>query len=228
MRNGRNGRRERQKVRVRDAKTSTSNAVSGNPQRTPRSGNPSYGGYEYQVLVTIWAALDLILAKQATLEVHNDVLNLREVHCAILTQLDLRLGPAACLSCYPTLIVRPERRVSLAGGRPVRVSAGAPGSRLRTAEEIPTSERSVESLEEREQGSGPQHQVKAAASSEYQPKGDREGRAAHDTAKATDSFMGPECETGPPRGSGQRHVFKARCGTGETLPGNRVGCRPNA
>lgn len=34
--------------------------------RTRLPGNPSYGGYEYQILVTIWAALDLILAKQLT------------------------------------------------------------------------------------------------------------------------------------------------------------------
>lgn len=34
--------------------------------RTRLPGNPSYGGYEYQILVTIWAALDLILAKLLT------------------------------------------------------------------------------------------------------------------------------------------------------------------
>ena len=32
-----------------------------------------------------------------------------------------------------------------------------------------------------------EHKVKAAASSDYQPKGVRDGRAAHDTAKAIDS-----------------------------------------
>lgn len=34
--------------------------------RTRFPGNPSYGGYEYQILVTIWAAIDLILAKLLT------------------------------------------------------------------------------------------------------------------------------------------------------------------
>ena len=49
------------------------------------------------------------------------------------------------------------------------------------------AERSVESLEVwREQNRGPQHEVKLAASSNYQPKGVREGRAAHITAKAKD------------------------------------------
>jgi len=36
-------------------------------------------------------------------------------------------------------MVRPERRVVLAGGSPVRVSAGAPGSRLQTGGEILSS-----------------------------------------------------------------------------------------
>jgi hypothetical protein len=90
-------------------------------------------------------------------------------------------------------MVRPERRVSLTGESPVRVSAGAPGSRPQSKEEIPKAERGVKSLEEREQGSGPQQApVNAAASSDYQPKGVREGRAAHVTAKATDSSLGPE------------------------------------
>ena len=56
-------------------------------------------------------------------------------------------------------------------------------------EEIPLSERSVESLEEREQGSGPESKVNAIASTDDQPKGVREGRAAHITAKATDSSL---------------------------------------
>ena len=34
--------------------------------------------------------------------------------------------------------------------------------------------------------------MNAKASSNYQPKGVREGRAAHDTAKATDSILGSE------------------------------------
>ena len=54
-------------------------------------------------------------------------------------------------------------------------------------------ERSVESLEvERERNCGPQHEVKLAASSKYQPKGVRDGRAEHVTAKATDSGLESE------------------------------------
>src|SRR3990167_5261292 len=42
-------------------------------------------------------------------------------------------------------MVRPVSRVSPAGGSPVPVSAGAPGSRPRAAGEIPTPERGIES-----------------------------------------------------------------------------------
>jgi len=116
-------------------------------------------------------------------------------------------------------MVRPERRVPLTGESPVRVSAGAPGSRPQFRKEILWAERGVKSLEEREQGSGPQPQVNAAASTDYQPKGVREGRAAHVTAKATDSSLDRnDCWTSP--GYGRWHVSRVGCGTGETLPGS--------
>ena len=53
-------------------------------------------------------------------------------------------------------MVRRESCISLAGASPVRTSSGTLGSRLREWEEIPVSERSVKSLEKREQRSGPQ------------------------------------------------------------------------
>ena len=85
-------------------------------------------------------------------------------------------------------MVRPERRNVLAGESPVRVSADAPGSRPQPPAEMPRAERGVKSLcHRREQRSGPQLKVNAAASSDYQPKGDWEGRAGHVAAKATDS-----------------------------------------
>jgi len=60
---------------------------------------------------------------------------------------------------------------------------------------MPEAERGVKGLFWRERGSGPQLYVNAAAPSQYQPKGVREGRAAHATAKATDSArLGPERE----------------------------------
>jgi hypothetical protein len=90
-------------------------------------------------------------------------------------------------------MVRPERRVVLAGESPVRVSAEAPGSRSQSRGEIRPAERDVKSPCKRgEQTSGPQHKVNAAASSYSQPKGVREGRTAHVTAKATDSTRDSE------------------------------------
>ena len=55
------------------------------------------------------------------------------------------------------------------------------------------AERSVESpsFKEGEQTSGPQQSVNAIASTNYQPKGVREGRAAHVTAKAIDKVGKP-------------------------------------
>jgi len=111
-------------------------------------------------------------------------------------------SPRPLLLRYAPPMVRPDeaagigpavsRCIDLAGGSPVRVSAGAPGSRPRFVGEIQRAERGVGSLRERgEQESGPQR-VNAAASSDYQPKGDWEGRAGHVTAKATDSVLDPE------------------------------------
>jgi len=57
--------------------------------------------------------------------------------------------------------------------------------------EIPGAERCVESLFGGSEGAG-RNKVNASASSDYQPKGVREGRAAHVTAKATHSVPAPE------------------------------------
>ena len=88
-------------------------------------------------------------------------------------------------------MVRPERRVVRAGESPVRVSAGAPGSRLQPGGEIRPDRAECQKplCKEGEQTSGPQQLVNAAASSDYQPKGVWESRAAHVTAKATDNIL---------------------------------------
>ncbi len=73
---------------------------------------------------------------------------------------------------------------SPAGESPVPVGAGAPGSRLPRAEEIPSAKRSVESPIAGSNEAG-RNQLKAVqASSDYQPKGDWECRAGHVAAKA--------------------------------------------
>ena len=91
-------------------------------------------------------------------------------------------------------MVRPESYSGLAGASPARVIAGEPGSRPQRPGEILARRvgRQEPGIHPGEQGRGPQHQVNVAASSDYQPKGALEGRAAHVTAKATDSPLVPE------------------------------------
>jgi len=103
-------------------------------------------------------------------------------------------------------MVRPEevdmvsafRCTGPAGASPVRVSAGAPGSRHQYTGEISYAKRCVESLEVGGSEGAGRNKVNASASSDYQPKGVREGRAAHFTAKATHSVSVPERTLGLP------------------------------
>ena len=96
--------------------------------------------------------------------------------------------------CYNFGMACPERRVVLAGESPVRENAGVPGSRLQSGGEIRPSRAECQKpfKKEGEQTSGPQQSVNAIASTNYQPKGVWESRAAHVTVKATDSISGPE------------------------------------
>jgi hypothetical protein len=83
-------------------------------------------------------------------------------------------------------MVRPVSCVNLAGASPVRVITGEPGSRPRPRPERTAAERGVTSLCGGSKAAG-RNRVNATASTDYQPKGVREGRAAHVTAKAIDS-----------------------------------------
>jgi len=98
------------------------------------------------------------------------------------------VGPQGAVDRY---MVRPERRNVLAGESPARVSAGAPGSRLQPGGEIRLGQAECQKLFLRkgEQTSGPQQSVNAIASSNTQPKGVWESRAAHVTAKATNNII---------------------------------------
>jgi len=80
-----------------------------------------------------------------------------------------------------------SRCTSPTGASPVRVVAGEPGSRPPPEAEMPTGEAWRREPREGEQVRGPQHEVKPAASKDSQ----REGRAAHVTAKATSSTREP-------------------------------------
>jgi hypothetical protein len=80
-----------------------------------------------------------------------------------------------------------------AGASPVPVSAGAPGSRPQVPGEIPVAQAGRRKPLRREQGRGPQRQVKPTASTEKQSG----SRAAHVTAKATSRTLEPERVRGP-------------------------------
>lgn len=85
-----------------------------------------------------------------------------------------------------------------AGGSPVRVSAGAPGSRVQLRLEREVAERTVESLVRGSNEAGRNAVNAEQASSDYQPKGVREGRASHVAAKAMHSASVPEQALGFP------------------------------
>src|SRR5687767_3134493 len=84
--------------------------------------------------------------------------------------------------------------IDLTGESPVRVIAGEPGSRLPVTGEIRSAEAQRRMPHSRrKQASGPQRVVNAEqAPSDHQPKGVREGRAGHPTAKTNDTAPGPE------------------------------------
>jgi hypothetical protein len=86
-------------------------------------------------------------------------------------------------------MVRPERRVLLAGASPARLSASAAGSRPAAGREIDLTEAGCRKPVQAGSKPAGRNKVNAEASSNYQPKGVWEGRAAHVTAKATDSSL---------------------------------------
>jgi len=87
------------------------------------------------------------LRVESSLPAQEDALLLRTYNLGLMT-LPCRdrsvFGPATLASATRAsviipLMVRPERRVVLAGESPVRVSSGAPGSRLQSGGEIRSS-----------------------------------------------------------------------------------------
>ena len=97
------------------------------------------------------------------------------------------------------------------GESPALVSAGVPGSRLPRVEEIPPAKRSVESPRQEGSNDSGRNKVKAGkASSDYQPKGDRECRAGHVAAKAD-----AQCRVDPDGALGLSGVLAAARAEGE-------------
>lgn len=59
-------------------------ASGGAPARSRRSpGNPGFSGYEYQIEVTVWVALDLMLAKGATDEIEIEPRSEEDLQAAV-------------------------------------------------------------------------------------------------------------------------------------------------
>jgi hypothetical protein len=126
-------------------------------------------------------------------------------------------------------LVRPERRRDvLTGGSPVRVGAGAPGSRLPWGGEIrPYEAECQKPLKEREANQ------RAATNSERNSlvklSAERclggPSRSCRGEGNRQHSAR-PEWNAGPSRGPRRWHVGKEQSGTGETLPGSRVGQIP--
>ncbi len=86
-----------------------------------------------------------------------------------------------------------SRCIELAGASPARVIAGEPGSRPQVSGRDPEARAGRRKPPSGgEQNRGPQRDVNAAASSDYQPKGARESRVAHVTTKAKDTAQDPE------------------------------------
>jgi hypothetical protein len=68
----------------------------GAPARSRRnSGNPGYAGYEHQIEATIWVALDLMLAKNATAEVEIEPKSDEDLEAAVRDPASASLGVSA-------------------------------------------------------------------------------------------------------------------------------------
>lgn len=95
------------------------------------------------------------------------------------------------------------------GESPIRTSAGASGSRIQSRFERIVAERIVKSLARGSNEAGRNTVNAEQASSDYQPKGVREGRAGHVAAKAMHSALVLERALGFPG------VWAAACFEGE-------------
>ncbi len=71
-------------------------ASGGAPARSRRSpGNPGFSGYEYQIAVTVWVALDLMLAKGATDEIEIEPRSEEDLQAAVTDPAAASLGLVA-------------------------------------------------------------------------------------------------------------------------------------
>jgi hypothetical protein len=100
---------------------------------------------------------------------------------------------------YPAGMLRPRSWIRPAGGSPVRVGVGTPGSRPRFVVERRRAERGVESLVGESKHAGRSGVVASPAASTQEQSG---SRAAHVTAKAMSHVLESEAGVGSLRGMG--------------------------
>ena len=91
-------------------------STSGPDQAAPprirkrRTGNPGYSGYEYQIEVTIWIALDLMLAKSGTNELDIEPPSHEDIEASIHDPNSALLGLAAQASDRVDLVFQVKSR----------------------------------------------------------------------------------------------------------------------
>lgn len=94
------------------------NAKNRGPTALPRGrkrgagGNPGYAGYEYQIEVTIWIALDLMLAKAATDTLNIEPPSHEDIEASIQKPADALLGLMAQVDDRMDLIFQVKTRSS--------------------------------------------------------------------------------------------------------------------
>jgi hypothetical protein len=82
------------------------------PRRASRPGNPSYAGYEYQIAVTAWVALNLMLAKDRTQELVIEPQSQEDIEAEVLDPGTASLGVEASLGKIDLIVQIKSRATS--------------------------------------------------------------------------------------------------------------------
>ena len=118
---------------ARGRRTATGGGPPARSRRNP--GNSGFSGYEYQIEVTIWVALDLMLAKAATDEVIIEPRSEEDLEAAVTDPAAASLGLTA-QGARLDLILQAKTRWARRGRRrlsPMSFSARTPMTRIAAA-----------------------------------------------------------------------------------------------
>ena len=80
-------------TQARRRRTAASSGARARSRRNP--GNPGFSGYEYQIEVTVWVALDLMLAKGASEEIEIEPRSEEDLQAAVTDPAAASLGLVA-------------------------------------------------------------------------------------------------------------------------------------